>query len=260
VHRSVLLDSAYIRFAAANTVEVIAMEELDRAVDEKSKHVRTYGAKDAAGEEVEYLAEFPGLTLDDLRDLSSGPVLRYMDGGRIPYTAIVDPHDLSELEHVKGVLDADDLIKRVARHRKALTAKHGEGIDRDLWNRVTEGSALVDVHLGRGALPKAWSIARHLRSITVRCPVALTQRVDAVEASVLRDVDKRIDEIEKQAAESPKAAARAALVREVAELARVFDEAAPAPRLRALRAALSERASDEDKKPGDREAPEKEPR
>ena len=58
MHRSVLQSKVYIKYANAHTVEVISMEEMDRALAEKSRHARTYKASDAYGDDVQLLMEF----------------------------------------------------------------------------------------------------------------------------------------------------------------------------------------------------------
>ena len=59
-----LQNREYWRFANENAVDVLAMEEMDRAEREKSPLVATYKAKDEYGDEQEYLAEFAGLTVE----------------------------------------------------------------------------------------------------------------------------------------------------------------------------------------------------
>ena len=62
MHRSVMQNKKYIKFADKNTVEVIAIGGATAAVKSGHKKAGTYKAKNAAGEEVEYLLEFPGMT------------------------------------------------------------------------------------------------------------------------------------------------------------------------------------------------------
>jgi len=213
MHRAVLQNRTYIRFAAKNTVEVISMEELDRAVERK-EHVATYTVKTPYGDEVEQLVEFPGLTIDQLRDLSNGPAIRYMEGGRIPYTAIVDPHDLKELEGIRGTRTARELVAAVKRHAKALETRYGPGVDRKLWNLVSEGGIAVDVHLGKDDIVQAMAVYRHLGARTVRQPDSLQRRVEAIRDTIVAVAAKRLDALEK--------ASGAEASRELAALARAL--------------------------------------
>jgi len=191
----VLQDKGYQRFAAANTVEVLHMEETDRALAEKNRLVRTYRQKDAYGEEVEYLEEFPGLPLEALQRINENQaVLRYMTGGKIPYTAIVDPFTLEEMEHIQGVYRPKDLMDKVTRHGKALVGKHGKGVDRRLWNDLQEAEVRIDVLLGDERLAEAIQVVRELARKADGAP-ALQSRVEACWAAVLDDASKRLDKL-----------------------------------------------------------------
>jgi len=142
----VLENARYVKCSRANAGEVVCMEELDRALSEKAKTVRTYRAKDPYGDDVEYLKEFPGLTLDDLRQLSNNEaILRFMGGkGKIPYTAIVDPHTGKAMETIEGKPTVKSLTAAIKRARAMLEKKHGKGLDRSLWEEIGEVERKID--------------------------------------------------------------------------------------------------------------------
>jgi len=215
MHRSVLQNKGYIRFASENTVEVISMEELDRAVEEE-KYLETYTVKDPYGDEVQYLVRFPGLTVEQLRALSNGPALEYMEGGKIPYTAIVDPHTEKQMEGVRGQIAGGDLMDLVKKHRKALDAKYGKGIDRGLWNRIAEGAVQADLKLGDGRIAEAMGLWQHLAALTVRQPEVLQRKVEAVRETVLKTAAARLDALEAEGA------GKASVRKELKELARAL--------------------------------------
>ena len=198
MHRSVLQHKGYIDLARRDTVEVSSMEELDRAV-EAGEYLETYTVKDAYGDEVKHLVRFPGLTVDQLRDLSNGPAIEFMEGGRIPYTAIVDPHSGDQMEGVRGVVSAVDLMALVRKHGKALETKYGKGIERDLWDRVADGAVQADLNLGEGRIAEAMGVWRRLAELTVRQPEVLQRKVEAVKEVVLASAAERLDALEKEA-------------------------------------------------------------
>ena len=213
MHRSVLKNPAYGKFAAQHTVEVITMEELDIAVAKESRNIKTYKDKDPWGEEQDYLIEFPGLTLDDLRDLSSSDALNYMQGNRIPYTAVVDPHTLKEMEGLRGVKTAKELMAAITLHRKALLLQYGKGVERKLWNGVGKGLIRIDVHLGKGEIAEAMQLYRKLEAETARKPEVLKKRVRPALEVIVDEAGLRIDAIERSMVEGKAKSAKAELTK-----------------------------------------------
>jgi hypothetical protein len=201
MHRSVLKNPEYGKFATRHTVEVITMEELDIAVAKESRNVRTYKGKDPWGEEQDYLVEFPGLTLDDLRDLSNSDALNYMQGNRIPYTAIVDPHNLAEMEGLRGVK---------------------KGIERGLVE--------IDTHLGKGEIAEAMKLYRRMEAEVTRTPEVLKRKVRLALEVILDDAGLRLDAIERAMVEGKIKSAKA----ELTELKRALEKTPLAARVDAL--------------------------
>ena len=141
-----------------------------------------------------------------------------MEGGRIPYTAIVNPHDLKEMQAFKGTHPARTLMKAIAAQRKVLTAKYGPGIDRELWDRVSEGEVQIDLKLAKGDVAGALGVWRHFARMTASRPEALTSRVDAMRAVALAEAGKRLDELARLVAAGKAGEAK----RELRLLARVL--------------------------------------
>ena len=236
MHRSVLQSKVYIKYAEANTVEVISMEEMDRALREKSRLVRTYKASDAYGDEVHFLAEFPGLTVKQLERLSNSGATDYMSGNRIPYTAIVDPHTLRELDHVLGVVTPKELIARIQVQRAALESRHGAGIERKLWRRVAGAQVEIDLLLGEGKLESALAVHRDLAKRTIQSPEAIRRRVRISLDVILDDAAKRLDVLEQRLGTGDADKMRAA-----SEELRTLSRALAGTRLSRRAAALHER-------------------
>ena len=82
MHRSVLESGPYAKFAAENTVEMLVTEEMDRALKDKNPLIKTYKDKDPYGDPVEYLEEFPGVTIEQLRSLSNSKAIQFIGPAR----------------------------------------------------------------------------------------------------------------------------------------------------------------------------------
>jgi hypothetical protein len=233
VHRSVLTNREYIAFAGKHTVEVICMQDLDRALAEKDPQVKTYRAKDRYGDKSEYLVKFPGLTVDDLRDLAESKALEYMEGGLMPATVIVDPHSLEKIGGIpRSMRTAGEFIKAIAPHAKALKVKYGDGVDREIWDAVEAGGVEIDLLLGEGKIPEALAVHRLIAKRVVRQPDIMKRRAQACLEIILEDAAKRLDALEKEIADG-----RARKVsRELARLARALQETPLADRARKLAA------------------------
>jgi len=199
VHRSVLMNKSYIKFAALNTVEVISMEEIDRAVEKKSSHIKTYKTKDAYGDEIDYLVEFDGLTIDELKDLSStDAILSFMEGGRIPYTAIVDPHTGEAMEAMKGKPTVASLSAAVLRARQVLTEKHGRGLPRKQWDGLAAAEVRVDLLCIAGKFVDALKAHKKAAAEFKQPPKIVKTRLVVIRESIDADVKKLLDACEKK--------------------------------------------------------------
>lgn len=69
-----LQNEKYIAFAEDNTVEVIALGDLDKGMaNTKDRRNEQYDGKDENGNPVKYLKEFAGMTVEQLNGLNSSP-------------------------------------------------------------------------------------------------------------------------------------------------------------------------------------------
>lgn len=232
MHRTVLENGNYAKFAAANTVEMLVTEEMDRALAAKSPLIKTYKTKDPYGDPVDYLVHFPGVTIEQLRSLSNSAAINYIaPAKKIPYTAIVDPHTLKEMEAFTGVYRPDDLIKKVKKQAKVLVNKHGKGVPRKVWNNIMESEIQIDMLLGQKKIVDAMGVYTALARETFQQPKIIRNRVAAAMDTILEDAEKRLKAIEKEAASRKQ---RHSLKREVAQLARVLRDTPLADKAKAL--------------------------
>ena len=196
MHRAVLHDKSYIKFASEHAVEVITMEEISRAVAEGPHMVRTYKTEDAYGDEVEYLSEFPGVTLEQLITISSdhAPAIEYMEGGRIPYHAILDPHEMTVLESLQGKRGPKEMMKIISRHEKTLKEKYGPGISRRLWREVGKAEIASDGRLAERDVAGAMKLYRATSKLAPKPPERVRIRLEAIEETILEDANKQLNE------------------------------------------------------------------
>ncbi|MGQ0615098.1 MAG: hypothetical protein ACT4PV_15305 [Planctomycetaceae bacterium] len=215
MHRDVLRHADYVRYSGENTVEVLAMEEMPLALERKDRNVATAGAKDLHGRPVEHLVEFPGLTVEALLALSNSPAIGYMRGGRIPYTAIVDPHDLEEREGIEGRRTAKELIAAIEPHRKALLERHGKGMARKAWDSMILRRAEIERLLGEGRIRSAMEAYRLLLRETAGSGEIAERKAKISLELILDDAAEALDALE-AALEGGKAADARAPLRELA--------------------------------------------
>ncbi|MFH0944691.1 MAG: hypothetical protein V2A76_05790 [Planctomycetota bacterium] len=90
MHSAVLQNKKYIKFADEGTVEVISLGGLEKGVEKGDKKAATYTQK-VNGEDVEFLVEFPNLTVEEMVALNRSKASSYNDTGKIPFTALIDP-------------------------------------------------------------------------------------------------------------------------------------------------------------------------
>lgn len=197
MHQGVLQNKSYIRFAEKNTVEVICMQDLDRALADNNPQIKTYQARDRYGDDVAYLLKFPGLTVDDIRNLANSDALEYMEGRLMPATVVVNPHTLEKMGGImRGMNRTPQFVAAIEPHVKELKTRYGPGIDRKLWDDVSEGQVVIDRMLGDGKIVEAMGVYRTLGRGVVRQPDALKRRVEASLEVILDDAKKRLDELE----------------------------------------------------------------
>jgi hypothetical protein len=186
VHRSVLQNKKYIKFSYANAVEVISMEEIARALEKSAHTIATYKTKDAYGDEVEYLAEFPGLTIDDLKTLSNtNAILEFMQGGKIPFTAIVDPHTGKAMLSMKGKPSVASLTAAIKKARATLEKEHGKGVDRKLWDELGVVEVKIDLALAEDKPAEAKKVLSALEKKLKRPREPVKERVDMLRNQII---------------------------------------------------------------------------
>ncbi len=138
MHSSLMCDPAYIEFSFENTVEVLALDRLQEGVAKKEARAATYAAKEG-GKPVQYLIEFPGLTVDEVLALRGSKASSYNKSGGLPYTALIDPFTEEEMKSWKGGgIATSEIIDAVKTARETLAKAHGKGKPRPELKAVAE--------------------------------------------------------------------------------------------------------------------------
>ncbi|MGQ0614544.1 MAG: hypothetical protein ACT4PV_12485 [Planctomycetaceae bacterium] len=200
MHSAVLQNKEYIEFAEENTVEVIALGSLDEGIEKQDRKAGTYKAKDEAGNDVDYLVEFPGLTVEQVNKLNASPAGQYNKTSRIPYTALVNPQTLEELQSWSGGQSSKTIMEAVKVHRKALDKQYGEGPSRKTFTLVREKQADIRQDLADGKLDKAVAGQKALATKMAKQPEAVQALIAKTQAEILEVAGKQLDEAEAKVA------------------------------------------------------------
>ena len=195
MHRSVLQNKKYIKFADENTVEVICIGGAQKAVEDGHAKAEQYEGKDEAGNKVMYMVEFPGMTAEQLDKLSRSGAAKYHGKG-IPYTAIVNPHTLEEMTSFLGGQSAKTLMGAVDEQKKALEKQYGKSMRRKDLARFQKDVAEIRAHVTLGDLDKALKGVDKLVKDTEKQAEALQKKAAELQTEVVAATTKRLDEIE----------------------------------------------------------------
>lgn len=191
-----LQNKKYIAFAEENTVEVLSLDRLDEGIEKKDKRAGTFKAKDVDGQEKEFMLGWPNLTAEDIRNLRGSKAGSYNQTGKIPYTCIVDPYTLEEMDNIKGGYGAGTLMDLVTAKKKELEKAHGKGVSRKTYAKVKEADAGIRKELAAGNLAKALADSAALQKKVAKESPAIVEMAQKTGAEVLEAAGKQLDEIE----------------------------------------------------------------
>lgn len=191
-----LQNKKYIAFAEENTVEVLALSRLDEGIEKKDKRAGTFKAKDIDGQEKEFMLGWPNLTAEDIKALNGSKAGSYNQTGKIPYTAIVDPHTLEEMDNIKGGYGAGTLQDLVTAKKKELEKAHGKGVSRKTLTKVREADAGIRKALADGNLVKALTDSAAFQKKVAKESPAIVEMAGKTAADLLEAAGTKLDEID----------------------------------------------------------------
>lgn len=214
MHASVMCNEKYIEFAAENTVEVIALQDLEKGIDANDRRAATYDGKDAQGRAAKFFVEFPGLTKEQLLALHASKASSYNDTGGIPFTVIVDPFTLAEMKRFPGGgIPAKNIMESVLEQRKTLASRHGAGISRAKLTKVTAEVDRIAGALAKSGIAKSLADYRKLETSVAKEPDALRAKLEPAMKAILEAAAKELDAAESAIASGDMAGAKKILGR-----------------------------------------------
>ncbi len=211
-----LQNEDYIEFAEKNSVEVISMSRLNEGVEKEDRKAAQYDAVDADGKPVKYMVMFPGLTLEEMYALNRSPAGRYNQTGKIPYTAIVDPHTLEEMEGLSGSRSAGQLMEVVETHQKALIEKYGPKLSRKDIRAVEDSKAACNELLEKKGVGKALAQLNKDAKKLKKKGERIEAMVEEFRAELMEKAGEELDAVEELIADDlPQAKKRLAKMKSV---------------------------------------------
>jgi hypothetical protein len=210
LHQSILKNKKYIEFAEKSTVEVICLSSLQDGIDKKDHKADTYEAE-VGGKKVQCLIEFPGLTVEQMLALHTSKGGQYNNTGKVPYTCIVDPHTLEEIQHWQGgSVSQDALAEAVTEVRKGLVEKHGKGIARKDIRTIDAGREKIVGLVAKQDFATAIAEVKRLEGKAKDFPETLWKRITDLRNGIDKQATEALTQVEAESA-GDLAAARKAL-------------------------------------------------
>lgn len=197
MHRSVLKNDDYMDFADANTVEVIALGRLDEAIEKEDEKAATYEVE-VNGEKVEYLVEWPGLTVADINALKSSKAGQYNKSGGIPYISIVDPHTEEEIVNSGEwtARTAKTIMEAATAALETLQEEHGKGMKRKDLRKVDDAEGDAAKAISKKDFAKAIKAVEKIAKKGKDWPEGMQERFKAMQEHVANAASEALDEIE----------------------------------------------------------------
>ena len=194
MHGAVMCNKKYIEFANENTVEVISLQRLDEGVEKKDKRAETYEAK-VNGEKVQYLVEFPGMTVADMNALASSKAGSYNNTGKIPYTCLVDPWTETEITNWPGSTPVGTIQEAVVEAKKTLAKDHGKGVSRKDVKLLDGADKDAAAKTEKGEFSAALDAYAKLAGKSDKWNDALKDRLKAAKEKVVAAAQAALDKV-----------------------------------------------------------------
>lgn len=196
MHRSVMQNDDYIEFAEDNTVEVLALGRLDEAIQKGDPKAGTYTAKDAEGNDVEYMVAWPNLTKEEIFALRSSHASTYNNTGGIPFTAVVNPHTLEKMAGMPGGQSSKTVMEKVESAKEQLEEKYGPSLKRSDIADLNEDLAKVEEKLEKYGGVKALRELEKAEKDAAKESERLVALAAPTREKVMAAIEKEIDSAE----------------------------------------------------------------
>ena len=193
MHGAVLQKDDYIKFAYENSVDVLSMGDLDRAIQANEKKAGTYDGVDEEGNPVKFMVEWPGLTAADISGMRSTKAGTYNDTGGIPYTAIVNPHTEERMKALPGGRSAGQVIDAITEVKEKLEKKYGPSLSRKDLDKVYECKAECAELIEKKGISKALiHLNKNAKKLSKKGE-KLAEMVEAYKAELLEVAGEELD-------------------------------------------------------------------
>lgn len=204
MHSAVMQNKKYIEFAKSGTVEVLALQRLDEGATKKDRRAAAYRAKGPDGKPVLLMLEWPNLTYDEILAFNRTQAGQYNKTGKIPYTSIVNPHNLEEMKGLPGGQGVKALMEAAEEARRQLQKEHGKGLSRKEYDRIGDAEAKARESLAKGEFGKAIDL---LTAATPQnAPEALAKRLSTTRESIVSAAEEALSAVGKTAGSDVSAA------------------------------------------------------
>lgn len=200
----VLCNKKYMECAASNTVDVMGMINIEKAVARRDKRAQTYDAT-VDGATVKFLVEFPGVTVEDVVAMTTATA-KYDTTGYAPFTALVDPWTEESLQHWSGHQSAHSLIDAVTEIRKRMEKDHGKGASRKDARTFLAARALATAKTSKGEFAAALDALGELSPAAEKGPEGLKRLLADARAAAVKAAEKALSAVEQDQAANPAAA------------------------------------------------------
>jgi hypothetical protein len=205
MHSAVMCNKKYMEFAAENTVEVLCINRVQEGIDKKDKKAETYEAK-VDGKVVNYMVEFPGLTVEEVLALDTSKGASFNDTGKTPYTCVVDPYTETKITGWGGGQGAGTIMDAVTEAKKKFAKEHGKGVSRKDLKLVTDAESEAGAKVTKGDYAAAIDRISKLDAKTDKWSDSLKERVKAAKTKVVDAATAALSAIEEKKATDPAAA------------------------------------------------------
>ena len=190
MHRSVMQNKKYMKWATKTSVEVVIVSGLQaRGIDKNDPRAATFKGKDGK----QYLINWPSLTVDQLKKLNSSKAAAFKVNGGYPTTHVIDPHTLEPVQ-TWNTVSAGALMDAGSKVAKDLKKKHGKGISRKNLAKFNKGVAKARELAKDGKLTNALGEAAKLQAASKKMPALLQEKADGLMSDFMSDVEKFFDE------------------------------------------------------------------
>ncbi len=201
MHSAVMQNKKYIKFAFDNAVDVLTVSRIEEGVQKGDRKAKSFKLK--KGDDTEYLVSWPSLTLDDLKSLNRSKAATYNKTGKIPYTSIVDPYTLEEIEGILGGTSAKGLMAKIAAAKKALVKEHGPGLKRSVLAKIDKAIASATAQAEADDFAKAMKTLGKVSGQKAQ-PEAIQEKLAKAREAVVALAEKRIEQIKAMDAKKAK--------------------------------------------------------